>query len=154
MVISDRSQKSKYKSEGEQKIAEFLNYMEIKYVYEPGVLVKDNGYPRIWYPDFRLPKYEIFIEYFGIENDRIYNERTEHKLDVFRQINIDVIPVYPSTLKGNYGKYIISEIHHIASSRLSDLENKIYRHGLNTFIPRSRSKCYSAKSRPQRNYRR
>lgn len=114
-----------YKSKGEQTIATFLDSVNIRYIYEPGVLVNDNGYKRIWYPDMGLPKYDVFIEYFGIENDPVYDERTRHKLKTFRENDIDVISMYPTTLKGNYQEYILHELHRNVSGRMSDLERVI-----------------------------
>ncbi len=117
--------KARYKSDGERRIAEFLNSVKIDHVYEPGVLLNDNGYQRIWYPDLGLPRYDVFIEYFGIVNDPIYDDRTRHKLDVYRQNLIEVIPVYPSHLRNDYGRYILDELYRNVSSRMSDLERTI-----------------------------
>ena len=44
------------KSRGERTIATFLDSVKIKYNYEPGILIKDRGYNRIYYPDFGRPK--------------------------------------------------------------------------------------------------
>ena len=115
-----------YKSKGERTIATFLDSVKLKYNYEPGILIKDRGYQRIYYPDFGLPKYDVFIEYFGIENNPVYDDRQRHKLKTFKENDIDVISVYPSTLKGNYQKYILHGIHQCVYDRLSDLEKKIY----------------------------
>ena len=117
--------RNEYKSKGEQTIASFLDSVNIKYNYEPGILIKDRGYSRIWYPDIGLPKYEVFIEYFGIENDPVYDERTRHKLETFRENDIDVISVYPSTLRGDYQDYILNELHRNVSGRMSELERTI-----------------------------
>jgi len=114
-----------FKSKGERKIAAFLDSLKIEYTYQPAVLVQDQEYQRIWYPDFGLPKYSIFIEYFGMENDPVYDERTKHKLEAYRNSEIDVISVYPSHLEGNYERYILKEILRTMSHRLSDLEQKI-----------------------------
>jgi len=114
-----------FKSKGERKIAAFLDSLNIQYTYQPAVLVQDQEYQRIWYPDFGLPKYSIFIEYFGMENDPVYDERTKHKLEAYRKSEIDVISVYPSHLAGNYERYILQEILRTMSHRLSDLEQKI-----------------------------
>ncbi len=114
-----------YKSRGERTIATFLDSVNIRYIYEPGILVKDRGYSRIWYPDMCLPRYDVFIEYFGIENDPVYNERTQHKLKTFKENDIDVISVYPATLRGNYKDYILNELHLNVSGRMSELERMI-----------------------------
>jgi hypothetical protein len=114
-----------YKSKGERTIASFLDSVKIKYVYEPVVVVNDKSYERRWYPDFGLPKYDVFIEYFGIENDPVYDERTRYKLETFHENYIDVISVYPSTLRGKYQDYILNELHRNVSGRMSDLERTI-----------------------------
>ncbi len=47
-----------FKSDGERRIAYFLDTNLIKYQYEPGVLVNAaENKPRIWYPDFHLPEF-------------------------------------------------------------------------------------------------
>ena len=127
MVLSScRAVKQKmYKSKGERTIAAFLDRLNIDYTYQPAVLINDGEYQRIWYPDFGLPKYSIFIEYFGMENDPGYDARTRHKMQAYQQAKLDVIPVYPEHLKGDYERYIMQEILRTMSHRLSDLEEKI-----------------------------
>ncbi len=120
--------RNEYKSRGERTIASFLDSMKIKYIYEPGVLINDRGYQRLWYADFRLPIYDVFIEYLGIENDPVYDERTRHKLETYKTNDIDVIPVYPSTLQGDYQGHILQETHNYISKRMSALEQKIHYH--------------------------
>ena len=119
------STRNEYKSRGERTIASFLDSVKFKYNYEPVVLVNDKGYERRWYPDFALSKYDVFIEYFGIENDPVYDERTRYKLKTFKENDIDVISVYPATLRGNYQDYILNELHRNVSGRMSDLERTI-----------------------------
>ena len=56
-----------FKSRGERKIAAFLDKNNIKYKYESGVLIyQTKNQPRIWYPDFKLPEFSTFIEYYGM----------------------------------------------------------------------------------------
>ena len=117
--------RNEYKSKGEQTIASFLDSVKIKYVYEPVVVVNDRNYERRWYPDFGLPRYDVFIEYFGIEDDPVYDLRTRHKLETFRENDIDVIPVYPATLKGDYQDYILHELRRNVSGKMSELERTI-----------------------------
>ena len=114
-----------FQSQGERKIASFLDRYDIPYRYQPATLVNDRGYQRLWYPDFLLYKYAVFIEYFGIENDPIYDQRTQYKLDTYRSSDIAVVPVYPETLKGNYEKTILQGIHQTIQDRVTDLEYKI-----------------------------
>lgn len=122
------SSKRTFKSKGERTIAALLDEIGIPFQYEPPVLINDNGYERRWYLDFKLPDYSVYIEYFGIEHDRHYSMRTQHKLETFQKNNIDVIPVYPAMLRGDYAGYILSEIHRTCMKRLTGLERKIYLH--------------------------
>ena len=114
-----------FKSQGERKIAEFLDSYRINYQYEPSLIVDDGKYKRIWYPDFKLTDYDIFVEYLGIENNPVYDERSLHKFDVYKKMGLYVIPVYPSNLKGDYRNYILDKIHTGLYSKLSNLEGKI-----------------------------
>jgi hypothetical protein len=123
------------KSRGERTIATFLDSVKIKYNYEPGILIKDRGYNRIYYPDFGLPKYDVFIEYFGIENDPVYDDRTRHKLKTFKENDIDVIPVFPATLRGKYQDYILNELHRNVTGRMSELERTINNYSVHRIAP-------------------
>jgi len=116
---------SSFKSRGERSIADFLESARIDYMYEPGVLVVDRGYQRLWYPDLGLPQYDVFIEYFGIEQDPEYDARSRHKLSTYQKNHIDVIPVYLHHLKADYGGYILDELHRCVSGRMSQLERTI-----------------------------
>ena len=118
-----------YKSRGEQQIADMLTRYGLSFVYEPGLLVYDRHVhqPRIWYPDFGLPQYSVYVEYFGRENDPVYDERTRYKLESYARQQIAVVPVYPSTLRNNYEKQIIGGIHQCTANRLADLERRICR---------------------------
>ena len=103
-----------------------LEESRIDFVYEPGLLVTDSGKQRIWYPDFLLPRYAVYLEYFGIENDPAYAARTAHKLEVYRENRIEVVPLYPGTLRGDYRRQVLDEVHGIQQARLADLESVIY----------------------------
>ena len=140
------------KSAGERTIADFLTNIRIKYNYEPAVLINDSGYNRIWYPDFGLPDYSVFIEYFGIKNDPVYDKETDYKLDAYSRNGIDVIPVYPSTLRGNFQGYILGEVYRTTNNRLLDLEEKIFRFEKLYRKPQGRNKRNY--SQPGKRYRR
>lgn len=80
---------SSYKSKAEVQIGRFLEKSNINYKYEHPLAVIDRGKTRIWYPDFYLPRYGIIIEYFGVNGDKGYNERTEHKKEVYKASGIE-----------------------------------------------------------------
>lgn len=60
-----------------------------------------------------------------MENDPVYDERTNHKMETYRENEIDIIPVYPYTLKGNYHEYIKWGIYCTVFDRLKRLEDQI-----------------------------
>ena len=65
----------KFKSEGERRIADFLESNSIKYHYEPPLLINSaSGKPRIWYPDYYLPEFSAYIEYYGLVGRQNYDE--------------------------------------------------------------------------------
>jgi len=41
--------------------------------------VMDRGAVRLWYPDFSQ-QYGLLIEYFGVNGERDYLERTRHRI--------------------------------------------------------------------------
>lgn len=62
--------KETVKSYGELDIANFLRQNRISYVYEPEYPIdtRTSEYGQ-YYPDFYLPNFEVYIEYFGINRD-------------------------------------------------------------------------------------
>ena len=62
-----------FKSAGEQRIADFLDRHGIKYIYEPPTAVTQHGKTRLWYPDFLLTEYGLYIEYYGRVGDPDYD---------------------------------------------------------------------------------
>lgn len=62
--------KEKVKSYGEMDIANFLKQNGVSYVYERSYSVdtRTSEYGQ-YYPDFYLPDYDIYIEYFGINRE-------------------------------------------------------------------------------------
>jgi len=113
---------NQYKSKGEQVIAEFLEAINLPYSYEQGVLIKDRGYQRIWYPDFKLTDYSIYLEYFGRDKDPHYDAGIRYKLATYQENNIDIIPIYSETLKADFGSYLLDEIYISLHSKLTGLE--------------------------------
>ena len=68
-----------YKSRAERQIGDFLTARRIPFVYEKPTAVMDRGAVRLWYPDFSL-QYGLLIEYFGVNGERDYLERTRHRI--------------------------------------------------------------------------
>ena len=107
--LENRVVPNTYKSRGERKIAGLLYRYGIPFIYERPVAVQDAGKTKIWYGDFYL-SCGLLIEYFGIDGEQSYRERTKHKLHVYAQNGINVIPVYPQDLEGRWEERLLARI--------------------------------------------
>lgn len=107
-----------YRSKPELQIARLLGKNNIAYKYEHPVAVIDRGRTRIWYPDFYLPHYGIIIEYFGVNGDAGYDERTRHKAQVYKENGIEGLFLNENSLKGDWPTKIIGQIEGILKGRL------------------------------------
>jgi len=119
-------ERANLKSEGERRIAYFLESNSIKYHYEPGLLINSDQKPRIWYPDFYLPEFGAYIEYFGLAGKQNYDEGIKRKETLYSKTGLEVIPVYPWTFSGNWQDYIMEELEHITIGRYKKLMAKPY----------------------------
>ena len=90
------------RSEGERRIAYFLESNSIKYHYEPGLLINSDEKPRIWYPDFYLPEFGAYIEYFGLVGSQNYDRGIKRKETLYFKTGLAVISVYPWTFAGDW----------------------------------------------------
>lgn len=118
----------KFKSQGERRIAYFLDDYSIKYLYEPAVLVNsaDEKY-RIWYPDFHLPEFGAYIEYYGLAGEENYDRGIKTKQSVYSKMGMEVISVYPWMFSENWQNYIMNELEQGIIQRYRNLTTKLYR---------------------------
>jgi len=80
------------KSYGEKAIADYLAKRGIKYKYEHIYVRRDGGINK---PDFYLPDFNVYIEYFGMMNySKKYNFEMHLKFDTFKKENMKVIKIY------------------------------------------------------------
>ena len=87
------------KSYGELKIANYLDSRGIVYEYEHEFIRKDGGINK---PDFYLPKYNIYIEYYGMCNlSKQYNFHMHLKFNTFQDENLKVINLYRKHISNN-----------------------------------------------------
>jgi len=116
-----------FKSQGERRIAYFLEDNLIRYQYEPGLLVNSGDKkPRIWYPDFYLPEFVTYIEYFGLAGEQNYDQGIRKKKEVYSAMGLDVIPLYPWNFCEDWQQYIMKEVEKITIRRYRDLMSKPY----------------------------
>lgn len=122
-----RNTNPKFKSEGERRIAYFLNENAIRYQYESGVLVHaDEDKPRLWYPDFYLPEFGTYIEYYGLKGKPNYDSGIKRKETTYARMGLEVIPVYPWTFTQDWKGYIMKGIKQGVTRRYERLMSKPY----------------------------
>jgi len=122
------TRRSAFKSNGERKIAKFLDDILIKYRYEAGVLVNDKtNQPRIWYPDFHLTEYGIYLEYFGLAGNPDYRKSIQVKESVYTKNHIDVISIYPWMFQEDWQGHIMKELECKLKRGYHLLQSKPYR---------------------------
>ena len=126
--------KENFKSAGERRIADVLNKYGIAFFYEHPMAVQDQQNKlRIWYPDFFLPEYGIYLEFNGFEGNPNYDNGIMIKNSAYKKNGIDIIGITPSIQNGQLGNYIINQIYRIQRKRFTDIKSKIY--GLRTGRP-------------------
>ena len=86
-----------FKSWAEYKIARLLDHVGLAFEYEKPTAVLDDGKYKTWYPDFSLVCGPV-VEYFGLMDNPDYAAGAQHKLEVYRQNRIQVLPVYPDEM--------------------------------------------------------
>ena len=122
--------KSLYKSKGEERIAGFLSRENIAFQYEYPLAIKDRDQVRLWYPDFRLPRYGMIIEYFGMNGNAGYDEQTIHKIETYKQAGIEGIYLVESSFMGNWQEQILERIEQSLEGKLHSIQSK-----RNSFCP-------------------
>jgi hypothetical protein len=105
----------------ERKIANFLDEVGIKYIYEnPQLIEQEIGtkkFMRIYYPDFFLSEYGIILEFWGMHEQKEYSKVMEKKKQDYYYNWIFVINVY--NLEGNWQEYIINKLIEVSQHRLN-----------------------------------
>ena len=101
------------KSGGERLIADYFHDHNIKYEYEKPV--NDSSNRRISRPDFYLPEYDIYVEYWGMVNAQERGKRQEYvkgmewKMAHYRENGLRFISIYPKDL-GNLDSIFKAEL--------------------------------------------
>lgn len=116
-----------YRSEGERRIADFLKTNQIRYHYEQGLLVySPEGQPRLWYPDFYLPEFGAYVEYYGLAGRQSYDQGVKRKLKTYEAMGHEVISLYLWSFAEDWKGYLMSELRDITQRRYEKLMTKAY----------------------------
>jgi len=105
-VKSVTARGEKVKSIAERKIADYFVKNNINYVYEREAKGKFLFFDyKISSPDFYLPDYDVYVEYWGLvdADDSLtrvqYVKNMKRKMAIYHQNNIKFISIYPDNLK-------------------------------------------------------
>jgi hypothetical protein len=94
------------KSVGEKRIADYFERNNIRYVYEKEARTKALIFSsKISNPDFYLPDYDVYVEYWGLVNAddnwtrTCYVRNMKRKMAMYHENNIKFISIYPRNLQ-------------------------------------------------------
>jgi len=108
-------------SEPEKNVAEFLTELGLWWKYEsPIYLLDEKDRPRIWTPDFFLPKFGIYIEVCGSE-DFDY----EYREDVYRKNECRIIFLHYYKEQERWMKFLVDSIQGTQEVRNTYVENML-----------------------------
>src|SRR5215469_7362151 len=93
------------RSRAEQKIADYFDNIGLRYEYERELVARFWIFSqRIGRPDFYLPDYDVYVEFWGmleVEDDddrRKYERSMRYKMERYQRHGIKVISLYPRDL--------------------------------------------------------
>jgi len=104
----------------EKQVASYLKELGLQYVYQAPVFLHDLvGRPRIWTPDFYIPRLGVYIEVCGSEDfgERGYKFRQK----VYEKNEIPVIFIHTYKDSRKWKSYLRTGIMNIHCKRASDL---------------------------------
>jgi hypothetical protein len=84
-------------SEGEQFLADFFDSVGIKYEPEKRIDGLKNDTKQYRTADFYLPRYKVYVEFFGLWNNN-GNEKYKQKKEIYRLNNVPCVYLYPENL--------------------------------------------------------
>jgi len=93
---SVRTKNGRVRSRYERKMVHFFEENNIRYIYEPLLVL---GKTKL-HPDFYLPDYKIYIEFWGMADfSPAYRRYMGRKLKLYKKHNVPLISIYPRHLK-------------------------------------------------------
>ena len=109
------------KSQAERDIDNYLFEKNIKHGYETILPIYDNGKRIELRPDFCIfnGHEKIYIEYWGIENDQIYENRKEFKMPLYKKAGITLINMYKKTDMRNIRASLEDKLKHYKKGQIN-----------------------------------
>lgn len=97
----------------ELEVADFLKDLGLRWRYESPVFVYDEkDRPRVWTPDFYIPKLGMYVEVCGVEK-----KSDPYRKKIFRKNRYPVIFVHTYKSKEQWKNYLIDRILAIEEER-------------------------------------
>lgn len=100
------------KSEGERRIADYFHDNRIKYRYEDQAKTSQSAFrAEISHPDFYLPEYDVYVEYWGMidagdtKDRKNYREVMNWKISRYNENGIKFLSLYPWSLNDLDGAF-------------------------------------------------
>lgn len=88
------------RSRSEKMIADYFYENRIEYEYEKPVYIKGHSGWKIINPDFYLPEYNVYVEFWGwADNNKKYNQNMKWKMKQYYDNGIIFFSIYPRDLK-------------------------------------------------------
>lgn len=105
-------------TDSEKEVAAYLGELGLYWIYESPVFVcDDKGRPRLWTPDFYIPRLGIYIEVWG-SKDRDYDFRRR----VYKLSDVPVIFIHSYKESEKWKGYLKKEIVKIHKKREEEIE--------------------------------
>jgi hypothetical protein len=112
------------RSRAEKTIADYFTDNDIVYEYEP-VLMGGTNHEREMRPDFYLPEYDVYVEYWGMVSHPDGSKRDEYvekmrwKMAQYREMNLRVISIEHADLC-NFGDVFRGKFEEATGSKFPD----------------------------------
>jgi hypothetical protein len=82
------------RSLSEKYVADFLYTNKVEYEYEKHIVLEGNEIK----PDFYLPTYYLYVEFWGMLGDPNYSKKVDWKFDIYQRHRINFIALNPDDL--------------------------------------------------------
>ena len=92
------------RSRAELVIANWLFAEGIAYAYEKRVPIKEDIYC-----DFYIPKGNVYVEFWGLEDDEAYIKRKEQKIELYKKYGLNLIEIDNDKI-GNLDDHLPKEL--------------------------------------------
>jgi hypothetical protein len=105
------------RSKSEAFIANLLHRMGLRYEYERPVRLGNETFV----PDFYLPDFDLYVEYYGLLHWKTYERKTARKIELYAKHGIRCMHLFQSMMV-NLNRFIRYEL-----NRIESLEEEPYR---------------------------